>query len=87
MTSFESAGWPVGSGAFQSIPNAVRSTVAVSFRPKRSLPYGSAAGSAIVPRSSTGSVWPLIVISPRTVTSFPERSISCEAKVSCGCRS
>ena len=48
VTSLASAGSPLGSGLFQLRPNLVRSTVVSSWRPKRSPPYGSGAGSCDV---------------------------------------
>ena len=68
VTSFASAGSPVGRGVFQSTPKSVRSTRAESFSPRRSFPYASAIGSERVPVTSTGFVTPLIVISPGTTT-------------------
>src|SRR5207248_10295247 len=44
VTSFASAGSPLGSGLFQSTPKSVRSILAVSLRPMRSFPSGSAIG-------------------------------------------
>ena len=38
VTSFASAGSPLGSGVFQSTPKSVRSIGAASFSPKRSFP-------------------------------------------------
>src|SRR5262249_34093175 len=87
LTSFCSAGCPVGSGMFQFRPNSVRSTVVSSCTFTRSLPKPSVIGPAIVPTSSTGFVIPRIVISPWTFSSSPELSTESDANVSSGYRS
>src|SRR5215212_8777334 len=79
-TSFARAGSPLGSGLFQLTPNSVRSTAAARRRPMRSLPHGSASGAVAVPVTSTGRATPLIVISPRAVTSLSLMSTSSATK-------
>jgi len=69
---------------FQLSPNSVRSTSVSSFSGSRSRPYPSVNGPEIVPVSSTGFVSPRIVMSPRTVTVSPERSIYRDSNFSSG---
>jgi hypothetical protein len=87
VTSFASAGSPFGSGMFQFMSNAVRSTVVVRARPRRVAPKWSTAGPVAVPFRIAGRVMPLIVISPSISTSSPVRRISREVNVTSGWRS
>ena len=56
---------PFGSGAFQEMPNSVRSMTAEPDRPRRSLPYGSAPAPVICASISIGRVTPRSSSSPR----------------------
>ena len=88
LTSLPTAKPPLGMGAFQSRPNAVRSTTVSNSSPRRSLPSkGCVAGPLLVPVIVTGFVTPLIVSSPSMSSVSPSARMAVDRKESCGCRS
>ena len=80
VTSFASANPPLGSGAFQSSPKAVRSIVVSSSMPIFSVPAMSVCGPEIVPAAVTGRVVPLIVRLPSSARRSPSRAMEVDSK-------